>query len=160
MSQLIDSTIITVRKISSELRPGVLDYLGLPAAIEWQAQDFQNRTGIKCKINSLPADLNIIHELSTAVFRIFQETLTNVARHSNANKVDISLSNYNNHLVLEVEDNGKGITEAEIQNLRSFGLLGMRERTEMFGGEFKIFGSKKGTTIIVQIPLYNIMGDI
>ncbi|MCX6151816.1 MAG: PAS domain-containing protein [Ignavibacteriales bacterium] len=159
MSQLIDSTINTVRKISSELRPGVLDYLGLPAAIEWQAQDFQNRTGIICKIKSLPEELKIPQNRITAIFRIFQETLTNVARHAQASEVEIRLDVNENFIVLEIKDNGRGITESEIQNTKSLGLLGMHERAELLEGEFKILGSESGTNVIVKIPSYNINND-
>lgn len=160
MSQLIDSTINTVRKISSELRPGVLDYLGLPAAIEWQSQDFQKRTGIICKIISLPNEIKLTQDLSTAVFRIFQETLTNVARHSEANLVEISLAKNENNLLLSIKDNGRGITAAELHNIKSLGLVGMRERTELFGGEFKITGTKEGTVVLVKIPLPSYIGNI
>jgi PAS domain S-box-containing protein len=160
MSQLIDSTIQSIRRISSELRPGVLDYLGLPAAIEWQAQDFQNRTGITCKVNLSQNDLKLTQDLSTAVFRIFQETLTNVARHSKADLVEINLKTSDDFIILEVKDNGKGITDAEIMHKKSLGLVGMQERAEMFGGKFKISGSKNGTIVLVQIPLPIYTGDI
>jgi PAS domain S-box-containing protein len=160
MSQLIDSTIKTVRKISSELRPGVLDYLGLPAAVEWQSQDFQKRTGITCKIVTMPAEIKLTQDLSTAVFRIFQETLTNVARHSNANLVEISMVNNESSLILTIKDNGKGITEEELHNKKSLGLVGMRERAELFGGEFKITGTKEGTAVRVKIPFPSYTGNI
>jgi PAS domain S-box-containing protein len=154
MSALVDSTIKTVRKISSELRPGVLDYLGLPAAIEWQSQDFQNRTGILCNIISLPKDLQLDQNKSTAIFRIFQETLTNVARHAQASAIDIELLRENDKLILEIEDNGRGITDGELLNTSSFGILGMRERTLLLGGEFTIRGEiNKGTTVLVKIPI-------
>jgi signal transduction histidine kinase len=154
MSKLIDATIQTVRRIATDLRPGILDDLGLVAAIEWQAQDFQKRTGIKCKLAPGVEDLELDPDRSTAAFRIFQETLTNVARHSLATEVDVSLSHCADSVVLEIKDNGKGIKEADISGARSLGLLGMRERAHLLGGELKVSGTPgEGTTVIVRIPL-------
>ncbi len=153
MVSLIDSTISTVRKISSELRPGVLDYLGLPAAIEWQAQEFQNRTGTKCLIEKLPSEIEISNDVSTAIFRIFQETLTNITRHAEATEVNVLLNFTEDEISLEVKDNGKGIPQEEIENRKSFGLLGMEERAALFNGRFEIFASNPGTTVSVKIPL-------
>jgi len=153
MNSLIDSTITSVRKIASELRPGVLDYLGLPAAIEWQAQEFQNRTGTSCIIEQIPADMEIPDNISTAIFRIFQETLTNITRHAEASEVRILLSQTDEEISLVVKDNGKGIVKDQIENYKSFGLLGMEERTRLFNGNFKIFASNPGTTVSVSIPL-------
>jgi signal transduction histidine kinase len=150
----IDSTIQTVRRISSELRPGVLDHLGLVAAIEWQANEFQNRTGIKCDVRSrIPEPLD--QELSTTFFRIFQETLTNVIRHAGATHVGVDLKEAEGRITLEVKDNGRGIARNEIFNSRSMGLLGMRERTELLGGVFQIgrIPRGKGTRVRVSIPL-------
>jgi signal transduction histidine kinase len=150
----IDSTIQTVRRISSELRPGVLDHLGLVAAIEWQANEFQNRTGIRCDVRSRihePLD----QDLSTTFFRIFQETLTNVIRHAGATQVGVDLKEAEGQITLEVKDNGRGIARTEIFNNRSMGLLGMRERTELLGGIFQIGNvpRQKGTRVRVSIPL-------
>ena len=154
MSKLIDSTIQLVRKISTKLRPGVLDDLGLIAAIEWQAQEFQDRTGIKCEFNSSLETVELDRERSTAVFRICQETLTNVARHSDATRVIINVEESAGNLTLEVDDNGKGISESEISNPKSLGLLGMKERAHIFGGELNIVGTHgKGTTVMVSIPI-------
>ena len=154
MLGLIDTTIQSVRKISTKLRPGVLDDLGLIAAIEWQVQEFQTRTGIRCKFIAPKEDLTLDKDRSTAVFRIFQETLTNVARHSNANRVKITLKKSNNYLALEVQDNGKGIEESKVCDSKSLGLLGMRERAYYFGGEVKFEGTQgKGTKVTVLIPL-------
>jgi len=154
MSKLVDTTIQTVREISTELRPGVLDDLGLTAAIEWQAQEFQTQTGIRCKFTSSPENITLDQDRSTAIFRIFQETLTNVARHANATRVNVRLKEKADDLILKVRDNGKGITESEISNPKSLGLLGMRERALLFGGEVKISGIQgKGATITVRIPL-------
>ena len=154
MNRLVDGTIQTVRRIATELRPGVLDDLGLVAAIEWQARDFQNRTGIECEISLPSEDFPLDRDRSTAVFRIFQETLTNVIRHAKATKVSVSLQNQATSLVLEVQDNGRGITDATVQHPKSLGLLGMRERVIPFGGEFHISGSPgMGTRVVVQFPL-------
>ncbi|MGE5431953.1 MAG: PAS domain S-box protein [Syntrophomonadaceae bacterium] len=154
MYSLINATIKSVRKISSELRPGVLDYLGISAAIEWQAQEFQNRTGITCKIVAMPKELELDQNFSTALFRIFQETLTNIARHAGANIIQVSLIHENGNIVLVIKDNGRGITDEEIINTKSFGLLGMRERAYLLGGEFTIKGQPgKGTTVTVTIPV-------
>jgi signal transduction histidine kinase len=155
MYSLINETIKSIRKISSELRPGVLDYLGLAPAIEWQAQDFQSRTGISCNIISIPKELELDQNTSTGVFRIFQETLTNIMRHANASRVTVSLKASGGNLILSVRDNGRGITEQEIVNSKSLGLLGMRERAYLLGGEFKIEGSRRGTKVTVKVPIAN-----
>jgi PAS domain S-box-containing protein len=155
MSQLVDTTIETVRKIATELRPGVLDDLGLIAAIEWQAQEFQIRTGVKCKLNVVPESMVLDPARSTAIFRILQEALTNVARHAQANKINIHLARRNGDVVLKVTDNGKGIREDQMSNPKSLGLLGMRERALLWGGGVEIRGMKnRGTTVIVRIPTY------
>ena len=151
----IDATIQTVRRISTELRPGVLDHLGLGAALEWQANEFQNRTGIKCEVQ---ADLNepqLEQNLSTTLFRIFQETLTNVIRHAGATQVAVCLKESGGQISLTVEDNGRGISRAEIANAKSMGLLGMRERAALLGGMFKIarLTRRSGTRVAVTIPV-------
>ncbi|EEF60976.1 hybrid sensor histidine kinase/response regulator [Pedosphaera parvula] len=154
MSAHIDETIQTVRRISTELRPGILDHLGLVAAIEWQANELQSRTGIHCKISSSLDHTVLDEDLNTVFFRIFQETLTNVVRHAHATRVDVNLREENNRLILEVKDNGRGITKEQISNFKSIGLLGMRERASLLGGEVVITGvPKKGTRVIVSIPL-------
>ena len=154
MSKLIDNSIQTVQEISTELRPGVLDDLGLTAAIEWQAQEFQTQTGIRCRFTSNAEDITLDKVWSTAIFRILQEALTNVARHANATRVNISLREKAGSLILVVRDNGKGITETATFNPKSLGLLGMRERALFLGGEVKIRGTPgKGTKITVRIPL-------
>jgi PAS domain S-box-containing protein len=154
MSKLIDSTVQTVRRIATQLRPGILDDLGLVAAIEWQAQDFQSRTGVDCRFTSSVEDLHLDRDRSTAAFRILQETLTNVARHSGATAVDVSLKRRDNKLLLDISDNGKGITASEIAGKKSLGLLGIRERAQLVGGEVKIIGtSGKGTAVQLRIPI-------
>jgi PAS domain S-box-containing protein len=154
MSSLIDSTIQTVRRIATELRPGILDDLGLVAAVEWQANDFQVRTGIDCEVTSHVDYLDLDRERSTATFRILQETLTNVARHAAASRVEITLTSDDERLVLEIKDNGKGITDSDVADSRSLGLLGMRERAQLLGGDLSISGTPgHGTLVTVTIPL-------
>lgn len=151
----IDSTIQTVRRISSELRPGVLDHLGLGAAIEWQANEFQNRTGIRCDVHARVRETLPNQNLTTMLFRIFQETLTNVIRHAGATQVTVDLKETAGRINLEVRDNGRGIARTDIFNNKSMGLLGMRERAALLGGVFKI-GSLprgKGTRVYISIPL-------
>jgi sigma-B regulation protein RsbU (phosphoserine phosphatase) len=155
MSDLVDDTIGSVQRISSELRPGVLDHLGLPAAIKWQAGEFRDRAGIQCIMSLLPEDVELDQNLSIAVFRIFQETLSNVVRHAEATKVEIDLLQTDGILTLEVRDNGKGISDEQISNPASFGLMGIRERVGFLGGSLKIRGIPgKGTTMTVNLPLF------
>lgn len=154
MSARIDETLQTVHRVSTELRPGLLDDFGLQAAMEWQAEEFQNRTGVSCALTFKPEQIEMNREQSTAVFRIFQETLTNVARHAQATKVEVKLTETDGTVTLEVEDNGRGITDREIYDHRSFGLIGMRERASLWGGTVHIKGqSGRGTTVIVTIPI-------
>lgn len=158
--ELVDETIVAMRRVATQFRPGILDTLGLIAAIEWQAEEFSNRTGIKCEFSEqLPAQLSKL-ECETALFRIFQESLTNVARHSQATQVKASLTRRNGSLVLQVRDNGRGITQKEISDPHSIGLLGMRERAYIFGGEVSVSGLPgRGTTVIATIPIDLNAGD-
>jgi PAS domain S-box-containing protein len=151
---LVDASIHSVRRIATDLRPGVLDDLGLVAAIEWQAQEFQARTGITCEFSANQPDLVLAPEVGTAVFRICQETLTNVARHAHATRVELRLEAEAGALHLTVADNGRGITEQELVNQTSLGLLGMRERALLLGGQVTIAGRPgEGTTVTVRVPL-------
>ncbi len=154
MRSLVNPTIESVRKICTELRPGVLDDLGLVAAIEWQAGEFTNRTGIITHFIADPETIEVGPELSTALFRIFQESLTNVARHADATIVDVLLKTDAEELLLEIKDNGRGITEREVFESDSLGLLGVQERAHKFGAEVVITGTTgEGTTISVKIPI-------
>jgi signal transduction histidine kinase len=154
MSEVVDSIIQTVRTISTELRPGVLDHLGLAAAIEWQVNEFQKRAATKCKL-SLPAeDIPMDGSRSTAMFRIFQEALTNIARHAHATKVNISLERENGSALLQVTDNGRGISQNKLFAPKSLGLLGMRERAHLLGGDVQIHRNEgEGTTVVVRMPV-------
>jgi PAS domain S-box-containing protein len=154
MLQLINRTIQTVKKISTDLRPGLLDDLGLAAAIEWQAEEFQRRTGIRCKISIEPRDITLDRDRNTAIFRIFQETLTNIARHAEATEVKVNLKQRDDRIELSVRDNGRGITEEELTNPNSFGLIGIRERVKIFDGDSMMKGMPgQGTTVTVRIPI-------
>jgi signal transduction histidine kinase len=152
--ELIDQTIQTVRKIASELRPAVLDNLGLVAAIEWQAHEFHLRTGILCACALELEQLELAADVSTTLFRIFQETLTNVMRHAQATRVEVSLRQQDQEVWLEVNDNGRGITVEQQAGSGSLGLLGMRERAEQLGGHFSIQGIPgQGTSVSLRVPL-------
>ncbi len=141
MERLVDATIDSVHRIITELRPILLDDLGLTAAIEWQAQEFQNRSGIECDVYVDCKENSIEKELETALFRIFQETLTNIARHAGATMVRVRLTQKENELCLEVVDNGKGITRKQIEDSRSFGIIGIRERVNLWNGRFELQGN-------------------
>jgi PAS domain S-box-containing protein len=151
--QLVDETIQSVRRISSELRPVILDAVGLVGAVKWAAGEFEARTGIKCRLDLPPVDTHIDPERGTALFRIFQETLTNVARHANATEVEVRLAKADGNLTLEVHDNGRGICQEQLSEGGSLGILGMRERALLLGGELTIAGTRgEGTTVSVRIP--------
>lgn len=152
--QLVDKMIITVRRIASELRPRTLDDLGLTAALEWQAQEFESRTGIRCAL-VLPGDeFTLDAGRSTAIFRIFQESLTNVGRHSRATRVEAHLEKHQNQLIFLVRDNGVGFDIAQTRARKSLGLVGMQERALLLDGELTIDSIPgSGTTVKLRIPL-------
>lgn len=154
MLSLTDTTISSVRRIASSLRPSVLDDLGLREAIEWETQKFQMRTDIICHCVYPPEEINLGQEQSTAVFRILQEALTNILRHARASKIEIRMSaEQSGALVLTISDNGRGITEDEKSGAHSLGLLGMRERAHLVGANIEIKGvAGKGTTVTVRVP--------
>ena len=154
LMSIVDQTIQGVRRISTELRPGILDDLGLVAALEWAAEQFQKRTGVRCTV-SLPAEdaLSLDREHATALFRIFQETLTNVARHADATEVRVRLTSDDAAVCLQVHDNGRGFDETELQRRRSLGMLGMKERALLLGGDLVVESRPGGgTTVTVSIP--------
>lgn len=152
MSALIDTTIQSMRRIVTELRPGILDRFGLAAALEWQGQEFFNRTGIRCTV--AVGEHGLDQNSSTALFRIVQEALTNVARHSGATAVEVRSSEETKTLLFVIEDNGSGISEHVHTSLQSFGLIGMRERATAAGGQLQIVSAPgRGTRINVQVPL-------
>jgi signal transduction histidine kinase len=153
--QSINDGVKAVRAICSGLRPGVLDDLGLAAAIEWQASDFSSRNGVACEVSVPPVDLHLDGDRATATFRIFQECLTNVIRHAQATSVRVALSQEEENILLVVEDDGIGFIETGVSNsLGSLGLLGMKERAQFCGGDVQISSSPgNGTTVTVRIPL-------
>lgn len=152
--QLVDSTIVTLRRIASELRPRTLDDLGLPAALEAQAMEFESRTGIHCSVTLPPEPLTLDTDRSTAIFRIFQESLTNVARHAHATRVEARLHRENDRIVFEIFDNGTGFDPEVARERKSLGLVGMQERALLLNGQFKAEGVPgRGTTIRLTIPL-------
>ena len=153
MLKLIDSTVHAVRRLSTELRPAILDNLGLIPAIEWLAQEFQKRTGVTCEFSTDNEELTLDEQRTTALFRICQEALTNVTRYALASAVCIELTTAGGQIVLRIQDDGRGITDAEARGTKSFGLLGMRERARLLGGTLEIRGDNgAGTTLTVRIP--------
>jgi len=153
MAELIDQTIAAVQRIATDLRPGVLDGLGLEAAIEWYVREFEERTRIACGFRSDLGAARIDSERATAVFRILQEALTNVARHSGSTRVEIQLIADGDRLRLEIEDYGRGMPEDRLEVVQSLGLLGMRERARSLGGALSVGrASPSGTVITLTIP--------
>jgi PAS domain S-box-containing protein len=153
MIQLIDETIKSLRRISSELRPSILDDLGLIAALEWQSEDFSKRTAINVHFTNKVADFNPDPHTATQVFRIFQESLTNIARHAEATEVSILLEQDEPAILLHITDNGKGFDLDEIKQRKTLGMLGMRERTLLFNGNLTINTAPgKGTKLTIKIP--------
>ena len=151
--ELVKDTIRCVRRISSELRPSILDDLGLGAAIEWLGHDFETRTQVACTVE-VPEDLSLPFELATPLFRVCQEALTNVTRHASATRVSIHLTCSTSHISLTITDNGRGITEEEIKRYGSLGLLGMKERIGILGGTLDVEGKPgEGTALAIRIPL-------
>jgi len=155
MTQLVGKTAETLHQICADLRPTVLDDFGLVAAIEWQVEEFRRRTGIRCDAR-LPRKVRcpLPKEQATAVFRIFQESLTNVARHAHASEVKVALTIREGLVTLAVSDNGRGISPRRLADAHSLGLLGMRERALAWGGAIDVSGSdKKGTTVTLRLPV-------
>jgi signal transduction histidine kinase len=153
MSQLIDDTIQIVRRMSTEMRPGLLDDLGLAAAVEWQAQEFSERMGMACELHLDEDDLLLDRDPATALFRILQEALTNVARHAQASQVRVDLEGRADEVVLVVQDNGVGITPEQIADRHSLGLIGMRERARFWGGQVTFEGAAgRGTAVTARMP--------
>ena len=154
MKDLADQSIKTVQKISSDLRPGILDDLGLTAALEWEINKFEERTGIRCNLIISPYDISFDDKINITVFRLVQEACTNVARHSKATKLEITITKELTKLHLVIKDNGIGITSEQINNSKSFGLFGMRERLRNLRGGINFTGEpNKGTTVNIVIPL-------
>jgi PAS domain S-box-containing protein len=152
--RLVDDTIWRVRRLSSQLRPPVLDKLGLVAAIEWEAKEFERRAGIRTRVQSNAEHVALDLGRATAVFRMLQEALTNVATHARATRITVGVREANGALAVSVSDNGRGIARERIGSLDSLGLLGMRERTALLGGSIEVRGNRpRGTVVLMSIPL-------
>jgi PAS domain S-box-containing protein len=153
MSKIIGMAIQSIKKLSTDLRPGILDDFGLHAAIEWQAEEFEIRTGKKCKVDLDVDGVNIDNEVSTAIFRILQETLTNIMRHASANRVELQLREELGELIFTVRDDGRGLSLNEATAPQSYGLIGIQERAYSLGGTAEIISSPgQGTTVCVRLP--------
>jgi PAS domain S-box-containing protein len=154
MTTLTGTTLDTIRRLASELRPMALDELGLVEAIEWQALQFENRTGIAVEFECSLEKVDLKSERSTAVFRILQEALTNILRHAQATQVTVTMKQEAGEFLLTIKDNGRGITESEKSGVHSLGLLGMRERAHLIGAQIDIIGiEEKGTLVAMRIPI-------
>jgi signal transduction histidine kinase len=154
MSQVIAEALDNLHTVTAELRPVILDDFGLAAAIEWQVEEFRQRTGIDCRWEPSDFEPDLPKGLATALFRVFQETLTNILRHAQADVVRVELTSREGDLVLTVADNGRGIRAAEVENPQSFGLLGMRERLYPWNGHIAFEGQPgRGTRVVVRLPL-------
>jgi signal transduction histidine kinase len=154
MAEVINTALKNLHQVTAELRPVILDDFGLAAAIEWQIEEFSSRSGIHCHMEKTGFEPDLPKEQATALFRIFQETLTNIMRHAQADEVQVRLEEHNGELVLQVRDNGRGITEAEINDPKSFGLLGMRERLHVWNGQITFEGQPGlGTCVCARLSL-------
>ena len=152
--ELCDFTITTIRKIASNLRPSIIDDLGLVAAIEWQCEEFSKRSGVPVNFSSDVNNLKFKPDASIALFRILQEALTNVARHANATNITCTLKKQGGNITLTIIDNGRGFDLSGKRKVKTLGILGMTERAAMINGTYKISSvPNKGTTVSVQIPL-------
>jgi len=153
MGELITTTVKSISRICSELRPAILDDVGLSAAIEWQADEFTSRTGIACNIQTEPPEIRLSEELSVAIFRIFQEALTNIVRHAQASEVEVWLRLTPSDFSMRVSDDGIGMEVTGPQKVNSFGLLGVKERVRGFDGELTVCASDKGGACLdIVIP--------
>ncbi len=154
MISMMDNTVKTIRRISSDLRPGVLDNLGLVPALEWQSSEFQKNNDIRCVFKSEEGDITVESGLATGIFRIYQETLTNILRHAKATNVQAVMTQTKEFLTLCISDNGQGFNLDEAKRKATLGLIGMRERTAMMGGELRIESMPgQGTKVMLKIPL-------
>jgi signal transduction histidine kinase len=154
MTNIIDGTIRMVRKIITDLRPEILDEVGLAEALQWYAGEFEKRTSISILFTVFPRQFELAKKQTTELFRIFQEILANIAKHSGASKVVVFLKKEQTLVTLRVKDDGIGIKESDMANKNSFGIIGIRERASLMGGQMHIKGvAGKGTTISVEVPV-------
>jgi two-component system sensor histidine kinase UhpB len=153
VDQLVDRTIEAVHRISVDLRPSILDF-GIVAAIDWQAKEFEKQLGIPCEFSSSKRDIDLHPDQATALFRIFQEALTNIGKHANATRVVVKLARTNRGVKLEIADNGRGIATTDKLKPKSFGIRGMVERASALGGQLTVNNvSGSGTVVALTIPL-------
>ena len=156
MLELLDGTVRTVRKISSELRPSLLDDMGLVAAMEWHLKEFEKRAAIKTRFSVPKQELAVSDTIKTGLFRIFQESLTNVSRHAAAKKVEVKLQQQNGNIVLSIKNDGKGFDKEEAADKKTLGILGMEERSFMMGGSYQISSKPgEGTLVVISVPHAN-----
>jgi signal transduction histidine kinase len=156
MGEMIDGAIETVKRVSVQLRPAVLDYLGLAAAIDWQTKELEKHSEISFEFKSNLRGSYLDRDFSTAIFRICQEALTNVVRHADATRVKVTLREERRGIALKIKDNGKGIDAEHVSDPKSFGLFSMQERARHWGGQVKIKGTPgKGTLVLLRMPLAN-----
>ena len=144
LSSTIDTTIGTIRRIATELRPSILDDFGLIAAMEWQAQESERKTGVRGIFRADTDHLNLNPQARTAAFRIFQEALTNIARHSKASYFTVDVESASDFIVIAIRDNGIGFDPAALSHKLSLGILGMKERARLIGADFKIYNDDAG----------------
>jgi signal transduction histidine kinase len=156
MRHMLDRAMHTLRSVITELRPEALDRLGLVAALEWQAETFARKAGLRCRFSADGESVEVDHGRASSIFRAFQEMLTNVARHAAASRVDVTVTQDSELFVISVRDNGRGFEPGAATRPTAFGLLGMRERALLLGGEIEITTALgRGTTVILKIPLAN-----
>jgi signal transduction histidine kinase len=152
--RLVDDTIWRVRRLSGQLRPPVLDKLGLVAAIEWEAKEFERRAGIRTRVQSNREHVALDPGRATAVFRMLQESLMNVATHAKATRINVTVREAGGALAVAVSDNGRGIPSEQVDGADSLGLLGMRERAALLGGSIEVHANRpRGTVVVMSIPL-------
>ena len=152
----MNDALASVKRISKEIRPPQLDALGLTGAIQWDIDQVEKKTGLKGMITVEPADMEIKSQISTILYRIFREALTNILRHAQAEHVFIRLSQRQGSIILAIRDDGRGITKKELKGTTSLGLVGIRERIRMVGGTFTIEGKTgSGTVLTVEVPIKN-----
>ena len=152
--KMIDDSINIVKGIAYELRPIVLDDMGVREAIEWEGKNFQAKTGIACTVNSQGDDIHLAKDKAVALFRIFQEAMTNVARHADATRVSVDLTATKTQILMKVSDNGKGIETGAMGKKKSLGIVGMKERAMFLGGELRVAPANgSGTIVTLRIPI-------
>jgi len=153
MDKLLEEAVAATRRIVTDLRPSILDDLGLSAALRWQAAEFRKHTETRIDVETPASDHGIGRDVALTLFRIFQETLTNIARHAKATEVSVSLSATDAALVLQIRDNGIGISDEDLRKPTSHGIRGMRERAQQLGGDVSVSGNPgAGTTVVISVP--------